>query len=144
MALLMILPAAAVASDQAKLTVSATILKHASLKVLAQPTSVVVTAADIARGYVDVAAPAQIAIRSNSPLGYMLEFANQGHFMRRILVRGLATEVQLSPAGGAVMQPSARSGVTRATLDLGFRFMLAETARPGTYAWPMRLSITAI
>ena len=103
MALLMVAPVAAVASDQAKLTVSATVLKHASLKVLAQPTSVVVTAADIARGYVDVAAPAQIAIKSNSPLGYMLEFANQGDFMRRILVRGLATEVQLSPAGGAVM-----------------------------------------
>lgn len=144
MALLMVAPATGIASDQAKLTVSATVLKHASLQVLTQPTSVVITAADIARGYVDAAVPSQISIRSNSSLGYMLDFANQGDFMRRILVRGLATEVQLSPAGGAVMQPSAQAGVTRATLDLGFRFLLAETARPGTYAWPMRLSITAI
>jgi hypothetical protein len=62
------MPATATAGD-GKLTVSATVLKHASLNVLAQPSSVVVTAADISRGYVDVAAPAQVAIESNSSAG---------------------------------------------------------------------------
>jgi hypothetical protein len=139
------MPAAATAgSSGAKLTVSATILKHASLNVLAQPSSVVVTAADIARGYVDAAAPSQVAIKSNTSGGYLLEFANQGDFMRQILVRGLTTDVQLSPSGGVVMQASAGSGMTRSTLSLGFRFMLAEAAQAGTYSWPMRLSVTPL
>lgn len=137
------MPATATAGD-VKLTVSATVLKHASLNVLAQPSSVVVTEADISRGYVDVAAPAQVAIKSNTAGGYLLEFASQGDFMRQILVRGLANDVQLSPSGGAVMQPSSGSGVTRTTLVLGFRFLLAESAHAGTYSWPMRLSVTPI
>lgn len=142
MALLMVAPApAAMATEQAKVTVSATVLKRASLRVLAQPAAVVVTAEDIARGYVDVAAPARVAIKSNSPRGYMLEFANEGDFMRQILVKGLASDVQLSPSGGAIMQSHAGIGVTRETLELGFRFVLAAAARPGTYAWPMQLTV---
>src|SRR5665647_154909 len=136
--------AAAAGSNEAKLMVSATILKHASLQVLAQPASVVVTEADIARGYVDVPTGAQVAIRNNSLSGYMLEFASQGDFMRQILVRGLGNDVQLSPAGGAVTQHSTGRGVTKTTLDLGFRFVLAESAHQGTYAWPMRLSVTPL
>jgi hypothetical protein len=145
MALLMVAPAPAIANEQAaKMTVSATVLKHASLKVLAQPASVVVTAADIARGYVDVPAPAQVAIRSNSARGYMLEFAAEAGFSRQIEVRGLNSPVQLGPAGGAVMQPHTGPGITRTTLELGFRFILADTARAGTYPWPMHLSVTPI
>lgn len=145
MALLMVAPVApAVATEQASMTVSATVLKHASLRVLAQPSALVVTPQDVARGYVDVSTPAQVAIKSNSPRGYMLEFASEGDFMRQILVKGLSSELQLAPAGGAVMQPPSATGVTRTTLQLGFRFMLAEDARPGTYAWPVHLSVTPI
>jgi hypothetical protein len=137
-------PATAAGSAETKLTVTATILKRASLKVLAQPSSVVVTAADVARGYVDVPAAAQVAIQNNSVDGYLLEFASQGDFMRQIMVRGLSTDVQLSPAGGAVMQPSSGSGATRTTLALGFRFVLSESAQQGTYSWPMQLSVTPL
>lgn len=144
LALLMVAPTPPASADQAKISVSATVLKHASLKVLAQPATVVITAEDVARGYVDVATPAQIAIRSNSPRGYMLEFANEGDFMRQVLVRGLSSDLQLGPAGGAVMQAAAASGITRATLDLGFRFVLADSARPGTYAWPVHISVTPV
>lgn len=131
-------------SNEITLTVSATVLKHASLKVLAQPSSVVVTAADIARGYVDGPAAVQVAIQNNSAGGYLLEFASQGDFMHQILVSGLAHEAQLSPAGGVIAQPSTGYGVTRTTLGLGFRFVLSESAQPGTYPWPMRLSVTPL
>lgn len=136
-------PVAAAGSSEAKLTVSATVLKRASLRMLAQPASIVITASDIERGYVDVPAAAQVAIQSNSPDGYLLEFTSGGDFMRQILVRGLANDVQLSPVGGAVMQSSG-GGVTRTTLALGFRFVLAESAKEGTYSWPMRLSVTPL
>jgi hypothetical protein len=130
--------------NEATLIVSATILKRASLKVLAQPSSVVVTAADIARGYVDGPAAVEVAIQNNGAGGYLLEFASRGDFMRQILVRGLARETQLNPGGGAIAQPATGSGVTRTTLGLGFRFVLSESAQPGTYPWPMRLSVTPL
>lgn len=134
--------AALAAGATAKINLSMTVLKHARLTVLAQPSAVVVTAADISRGYVDVSAPAQVAVRANSS-GYILEIGSHGDFMRQIVVRGLGTDVQLSPAGGLVPQNSGGS-VTNATLALGFRFILSEAARQGTYAWPVHLSVTPL
>ena len=131
-------------SVESKLTVTANVLKHASLKVLAQPTSVVITAADIAKGYVDVAAPAQVTIQSNSREGYMLMFASEGEFLHQTLVRGLGNDVQLSAGGGGVMRSADGRGMAKATFDLGFRFLLSESARQGVYAWPLRLSVASL
>lgn len=140
-----LLPALAEAgSSDAKLTVTATVMKHASLTVLAQPASVVITAADIVRGYVDVPSPAQVAILSNSQSGYMLMFASEGEFLRQTLVRGLGNDVQLDTAGGGVARRHEGRGMSKATLDLAFRFMLSNSAKQGVYAWPMRLSVSAL
>jgi hypothetical protein len=145
MALLMVAPAPALATGaDVAVSVSATVLKKATLQVLSQPSAVSITPADIARGYVDVSVPAHVAVKSNSPNGYLLEFASQGEFFRQIVVRGLANDVQLSAAGGAVMQPAAPSGVTRAQLDLAFRFLLTDSAQPGTYSWPVQLTVSPV
>ncbi len=142
---LLVAPLAAVAgSSEAKLLVSATILKHASLQVLAQPASVVVTEADIARGYVDVPSPAQVAVKSNTQGGYMLMFESQGEFFRQTVVKGLGADVQLGASGGGVAQRPAGRGMSQTVLDIGYRFVLSESARQGVYAWPMRLSVTPI
>jgi hypothetical protein len=121
---------------EAQVKVSVTIARHAKLQVLSQPGAVVVTAADIQRGYVDVP-PTQVAVQANTG-GYLLDFASEGDFMRQIVVRGLGAEVQLSPSGGLVTQTAA--GNVKTTLALGFRFVLSDTAQPGTYPWPMRLA----
>ena len=127
-----------------RLVVTATVLKHASLKVLAQPTSVVITAADIARGYVDVPIAAQVSIQSNSQEGYMLMFASEGEFLHQTVVRGLGNDIQLSAGGGGVVRKAVGRGMAQATLDLGFRFLLSGSARQGIYAWPIRLSVAAV
>lgn len=145
LALLPMAPTSASAGgDTTKLTVTATIAKHASLKVLSQPAAVVVTAADIARGYVDVPGSAQLAVRSNSMAGYMLVFASDGDFIRQTRVRGLGNDVQLGVGGGLVPQAAAAQGVTHAVLALGFRFELSDTARQGTYLWPVQISVVPI
>ncbi len=133
-----------VAASEARLPVTATIAKRATLKVLAQPATVVITDADIARGYVDVPGRAQVTIRSNSQAGYMLVFASEGDFVRHTRVSGLGREVQIGAAGGIVPQSGAAQGVTHATLELGFRFELAAGARQGTYAWPVQMSVVPI
>ena len=141
---LLITPAVATAEDfETRLSVTATVLKHASLKVLAQPSSVVVTAADIARGYVEVPSPAQIAIKNNSA-GYMLVFAGRGEFVRQVRVRGLGSDVQMGADGGVVSQTNTARGMSSTTLDLGFRFELSASAQQGTYPWPMQMSVVPL
>lgn len=138
------LKAALAETGAMKLTISATVLKHASLKVLAQPSSVVVTAADIAKGYVDVPVPASVQVRSNTQDGYLLMFESHGEFVRQTVVKGLANDAQISAAGGGIAQNTVGKGMRQAQLDLGFRFVLAESAQQGVYPWPMRLSVTPL
>ncbi len=135
---------AAASAQEAKLAVSATVLKHASMKVLAQPSAVVVTPADIARGYVDVPVASQILVLCNTEQGFMLEFASSGDGIRQILVRGLGADVQLGPDGGGVAQRVSGRGMTRTSLDLSFRFVLSEAAQQGAHPWPVRLSVTPL
>jgi hypothetical protein len=134
-------PAAAHAAGHATLHVSATVLKRASLQLLSQPSRVVITDADIARGYVDVSDPLQLAIICNSASGYLLDFATVTDFAQNISIRGLANEVQLSPAGGLVARPASAPDVTRETLTLSFRFVLSRSVQPGIYHWPVRVFV---
>lgn len=144
MALLMIAPTPEIATaDQAKITVSATVLKHASLKVLASPASVVITAADISRGYVDVSQPARISVKNNSA-GYLLSFAGNVEFARQIRVQGLGPDVLMGAEGGVVARRAAAAGMNTTTMDLGFRFELAAGVHEGVYPWPLELSVSPI
>ncbi|MDO8719850.1 MAG: hypothetical protein Q7K20_12825 [Polaromonas sp.] len=131
-------------SNGTKLTVTATILKRASLQVLAQPGAVVLTAADIARGYVDVPGALEVAVQNNSADGYLLTFESQGEFIKQTRVQGLANDVQLDALGGSIAQSASGRGVQKVTLNLGFRFALADAARQGVYAWPIRLSVAPL
>jgi hypothetical protein len=129
-------------SKQLNLTVSATVLKRVSLQVLAQPSTVMVTAADIERGYVDVPTSARLAVRSNSPDGFMFEFVSQGEFVRGLRVQGLGAELQMGPEGGFARHIS--GPVRNQVLDLTFQIELSAAARPGVYAWPVRIAVIAL
>jgi hypothetical protein len=129
-------------SQQLNLTVSATVLKRASLQVLAQPSAVTVSAADIERGYVDVPTSARLAVRSNSPDGFMFEFVSQGEFVRGLRVKGLGAELQMGPGGGFVRHIS--GPFRNQVLDLTFRIDLSSAARPGVYPWPVRMAVIVL
>jgi hypothetical protein len=122
----------------ALLSVSATVAKRATLKVLAQPATILVTEADLTRGYVEVASPVQVQVQSNSPAGYLLVFESQGDLVSNTRVRGLGNDVQVGASG--VAPRSAPTGGGSATHDLVFRFTLSASARQGRHAWPMQVS----
>lgn len=128
------------AARSATLSVSATIAKRATLKVLAQPASLLVTDADLTRGYVEVASPVQVAVQSNSTAGYLLVFESLGDLVSNAQVRGLGDDIQLG-ASGVVPRAAAGAGVGRATHNLVFRFMLSSSAQLGRHAWPMQISV---
>jgi hypothetical protein len=125
-------------SRSAKITVTATVPARASLKILHQTPELVVTNADISRGYIEVSAGSRIEVRNNSQAGYLLAFEGLAAPFREVYVQGLENEVQISSGMGWVPQPYTKGTVT---MELSYRFILSENAEPGTYAWP--LAITA-
>lgn len=95
-------PAEAAETASARVTVSATVLRHASVRVLSAPRTVSISEADIARGYVDVPVPSRLEIRSNSPSGYIIAIESAADFVRGTEVRRLDDVVSFGPFGGVL------------------------------------------
>jgi len=124
-------------TNSTKITVTATVLARASIRILHQAPELVVTNADISRGYVEVSAASRIEVRNNSQTGYLLAFEGLAAPFREVYVQGLGNEVQISSGIGWVHQQYTKGTVTT---ELSYRFVLAENAEPGTYAWPLAIS----
>jgi hypothetical protein len=120
--------------------VAAVVARRASISI-AQPSSITFTAADVARGWVDVEAPVQVLVRSNIPQGYTLVFERRGDAVREVQVLGLGTPLVL--AGGPAMgaRPAPAKGYWTDAVTLRFRFALPAGTPPGEQAWPVQISL---
>jgi hypothetical protein len=119
--------------------VSAYVTARASIDSDAQPTQFTVSAGDIERGYVDLAAVYRVS--NNDPAGYMVRLAPRVGLTRAIEVTGLASSVVVRDDVVDVSQPAA---LRPQDLRLGFRLLLDDAAVPGTYSWPVQLQAYAL
>jgi len=125
----------------AQVLVTATVLPRASMTVLQQSTVLQVSPEDVSRGYVDAPYASRIEVRENSPSGCLFVFEGagvHGAVFSRVAVRGLLREVEIGPEGGFVPHPHSPVPIMA---DLSYRFYLAKDARPGTYSWPLSVSV---
>ena len=129
------------ATGSAQIRVTATVPSRATLRVLRQERTLVVTPEDVARGYVDAPAASRIEVRNNSRGGCLLVFeriAGPDASFGKVSVRGFERDVEIGPAGGFVPHSYAPAPVTE---ELSYRFSLDRGARPGTYPWPLLVSV---
>jgi hypothetical protein len=124
----------------AAIQVSVVVRHFFRLQVLSQPQAIQVSQRDVARGYVDVPVPVQLAVESNSGNGYTIQFARQGEAFEGAQVQGLGQEIQVDSQAAMHWKPAAR----RETLEFRFRLRLAPQLRPGEYPWPIQLSMNAL
>ncbi len=128
----------------AKIGITATVREHTSIQVLNQVQELVITNADIQRGYVEAPSATRISVKSNNPAGYLLTFeamSSPYSLFNAVNVLVGGREVQLSSNGGGwILQPYVRGGVTQ---DVTYRFSLSKNTQPGTYSWPLMISAIA-
>ena len=123
----------------ATMNVSVQVLARAVVDVSLAP-SVDVTAADVQRGYVDVAEPLQLRVRTNSRQGYLLQVAKTNEAF---------STVELS-FGNTTMTVSEESWVARPQIDGGelvnaqMRVRLAPGAAVGRHPLPVQVSATPL
>lgn len=120
------------------MTVSATVRAYSDLKVISQPSELIVTNADIVRGYIDVPIPTKIEIKNNVLSGYLLAFEGLAEPFKEVQIHGLGRDVYINSSNGWVDQPYSRGTVE---LELSYRFVLSERPQPGTYVWPLTISV---
>ncbi len=132
-------------TSKARVTVTARVMARTSIKFLYQAPELVVTNSDISRGYVEIPDASRIELKNNNPDGYMLVFEGtngQVNLVKDIQVQGLGREVQIDAYGGWIVLPN--EGLAPVTKELSYRFVLSENAQPGSYAWPLALSVRPI
>jgi hypothetical protein len=118
--------------------VSATVNAVARLELQSAPAEVEVTAGDVSRGFIDVAEPTRLVIRSNSPTGFALDVTTINPMLASVVVRGFDSVQSLGAEGGTIVQRWQSPHAVN--LSLRFKLVLAPGLAPGRYAWPMRVT----
>lgn len=134
-----ITPSAEASQNSVAMTVSVRVVANAKIRVDQQATQLAISDADVARGYVDIAAGSRFSVATNSRSGYVMEFHPIGKLFQLVQVYGLGNTVQLGPDGGAIVQRGPLP--PNLSHELSFRFVLDPDAQPGLYPWPLLLSV---
>ena len=123
-----------------ELSVSATVRAVANLQLLSTPAALNVTGADVQRGFIDVAEPTELTVRSNSPNGFALEVLTVASpLLSSMVIEGLQSDLELGADGGTIVERWQHPQTMN--LSLKFRFALAPGLVPGKYPWPLRLMV---
>jgi hypothetical protein len=141
---LALLLAGSVASAGAKdahtdFAVTVTVRAVAHLDVQSAPSDLHISAVDLQRGYIDVAQPTQLIVRSNSQSGFALEVLTVAPMLASMIVEGLESDLYLGADGGTIVQRWQQPQTIK--LSLKFRFALAPGLTAGDYPWPVRLAV---
>ena len=138
-ALFIIVPCAfAQRTASAEMRVSAVVVARCLLHVDSAPEFLNVSSEDVARGFVDLAVPLQFTVRTNDPLGYVLEFAMPDGVVRAIEIRGPDFEVTVTGSEGWIVRPFVGSAPFASRLKL--RARLTPGTTPGSYPWQLAVS----
>jgi len=130
-------PDATAGSFSTAIRVNAVVLARTQLTPLQQPTTLVVTDADVQRGYVEVSGASLFEIWNNDPAGCFLTFQSSDFPFREAAISVMGREIIIYPTGGMILMP-----VTgRQQIALNYRFVLTTETEPGTYAWPLSVSV---
>ncbi|NPT53885.1 hypothetical protein [Paraburkholderia elongata] len=121
-------------------SVTALVVPKVRMNVVQQVSELTVTASEVERGYIDIPAGSVVDIVALTSQGFALSFDTTLPIFSAVDIRGLNGLAKLSADGGTVTQREA--GRLRKTLTLGYRFYLSKDVRPGTYAWPLMLSVS--
>lgn len=130
--------------------VSATVLPHATTKIVHQATHITITEHDVRMGYVDAHEASIFTVTPLSGSTYFLVFHPRVDIFSSVRIEGLESQVVLGPDGGEITQSVLRSRRAKEhpsthlevfEYGLSYRFMIKPGIQPGTYDWPLQLTI---
>ena len=124
-------------SASATIQVSVQVIGRTILTVQSEP-SVTITAEDLARGWVEVADPTILTVKSNQRAGFRLAFAPTASWVAGGEVAGLSNPVAFGSDGASTSFSYA--GVAPRQLELRWRLHLSPEATAGTFPLPVSVA----
>ena len=137
-----VMTSAEAAQTSAAMGVSVTVIAHVRMQTAFQATHLKISKEDVAHGYVSVPAASLFSVVSNSRSGYLLEFNPVGDLFDSVQIGGLGNQIQMGADGGTIVQRGPLPA--NPTHELSFRFALRADVLPGTYPWPLQLSVHSL
>lgn len=128
-------------SVSAQMTVSVKVIARAVMSIDNEPTDVLVTEADVARGYVDLTVPMTINVRTNSRSGYLLQVSPVGGAFAAVDLNFDNSSIHVSTEEGMIVRPYRAGGDT---LSVNARLTLAPGTAPGRHATPFGISASPL
>ena len=130
-------------STTGQINVSVQVLARTILTIDSQPSTLNITADDIARGYVDLPQAVGFRVRSNSREGYSLTFQPVSFPFSAAEVRWGAqmATVEGTDWMSSLSHPYQQGGSAG---SLAVRLRLASGVEPGSYAWPLQLAANSL
>lgn len=134
-----ITPVAEAATTNTVMPVTVSVIAKAEIQTSYQVSQLVIKKSDIVRGYIEIPAAMQFLVSTNSHHGYILHFDPVGILFKSVEVSGFGKDITLGADGGTIVQRGIVSH--NQTHSLSFRFMLNTDIAPGTFPWPLHLSV---
>jgi len=128
---------------QARLAVTATVSPVVRIEAESAPRALEVSAADSAKGYVDVIEPVRVRVHSNGP-GYALDVVTVAPLISAMVIQGPGGEQRLGAEGGTWVERFSTTAMSRsdtAETVMHFRLILAPNLAAGRYPWPLRILV---
>ena len=122
-----------------KLVVMARIATFFRMQSEHQAAALTITARDIERGYIEVPAASNFSVITNAQEGYVIDFRPRSDVFSSVIVSGLQTPIEIGAHGGTAMNNVPHGRTT--FHQLGYRFMLRQDLQPGSYPWPLEISV---
>jgi hypothetical protein len=138
-----VLAASAVAnggSVRSSLDFQVSVPRVMQMRLVSHPTSVDITADDIARGSIRVSGPA-VDVLVNDRSGFAIRADLNGSVFNAVKISGLASPVVATQAGATIHMSSMVGRPKPAPMPVEYELQLAPGAQPGHYAWPVTLSL---
>jgi hypothetical protein len=101
-----------------------------------------VSAQDVVSGRVEVRGGSRLVITLTSPAGYALDFRARGQSVQAGSIEAIGRTMEMGSQDAVLVQREAAAG--RHVVAIDYRFVLAPDAAPGTYPWPLDLSVRAL
>jgi outer membrane receptor for ferrienterochelin and colicin len=135
------LPALPASADRAEATfrVAVTVPTRVELAIVDAPATILITAADLQRGYVDV--PARYRVSHNARRGYLLQLSPKPSIASSIEVRGMGGTVILRDEPVELHMPG---DDFEQDIALDLRLVFTEALSPGRVEAPWRLAVAAL
>jgi hypothetical protein len=113
------------------------------MRLAAHPTSVFVTAEDIARGSIKVSGPT-VDLLVNDRFGFSIRADLAMGAFSAVKISGLSSPVVATQSGATIRMSSMVGRPKPAPMPVEYELQLAPGAQPGQYAWPVTLSLQQI